>query len=66
MHQIYKHHLLLVAAAGLVFLSNLGAAQLFDEDEPKNAACAYEMQQRGDWITPTFNGELRTDKPILL
>jgi len=34
-------------------------------DEAKNAACAMEMLQRNDWITPTFNGQLRTDKPPL-
>lgn len=34
-------------------------------DEAKNAACAMEMLQRGDWVTPTFNGQLRTDKPPL-
>lgn len=34
-------------------------------DEAKNAACAWEMFQRGDWVTPTFNGQLRTDKPPL-
>jgi 4-amino-4-deoxy-L-arabinose transferase-like glycosyltransferase len=66
MQQTHKFQLLIIAAASLVFLTNLGAAQLFDEDEPKNAACAFEMFERGDWVTPTFNGELRTDKPILL
>lgn len=34
-------------------------------DESKNAACAMEMLQRGDWVVPTFNGQLRTDKPPL-
>jgi len=34
-------------------------------DEAKNAACAWEMYQRGDWVVPTFNGVLRTDKPPL-
>jgi 4-amino-4-deoxy-L-arabinose transferase-like glycosyltransferase len=61
-----KHHLLILLAAGLVFFTNLGAAALFDEDEPKNAVCGKEMFERGDWIVPTFNAELRTDKPILL
>jgi 4-amino-4-deoxy-L-arabinose transferase-like glycosyltransferase len=64
--QLVRHQLIIVAAACVVFLTNLGAAQLFDEDEPKNAACAQEMLARGDWVVPTFNGELRTDKPILL
>ena len=59
---------LLVAglAAMLVFFTNLGVPTLWDKDEPRNAACAMEMLQRGDWIVPTFNNDLRTDKPILI
>src|SRR3954451_17968579 len=54
------------ALAAAVFLGGLGLTHLWDEDEPKNAVCGQEMLQRGDWIVPTFNGQLRTDKPILL
>src|SRR5436853_4291671 len=54
------------ALAAVVFLSGLGLTHLWDEDEPKNAVCGQEMLGRGDWIVPTFNGQLRTDKPILL
>lgn len=50
----------------IVLFFNLGGATLFDEDEPKNAACGQEMFRRGDYLVPWFNGELRTDKPILL
>ncbi len=56
----------LMAAAGLVIFLQLGQVRLWDEDEPKNAVCGREMLERGDWIVPTFNGQLRTDKPILL
>lgn len=57
----------LVLLVGIVvFFTNLGGPKLFDEDEPKNAECGREMFVRGDWIVPTFNEELRTDKPILL
>lgn len=66
MYQGFRAHLLIVLVAGTVILTNLGAPRLWDEDEPKNAQCAYEMYERGDWVVPTFNGELRTDKPILL
>ncbi|GAA4413544.1 hypothetical protein GCM10023187_41940 [Nibrella viscosa] len=38
---------------------------LYGLDETKNAQCAREMLVRRDWIVPTFNGELRTDKPPL-
>jgi 4-amino-4-deoxy-L-arabinose transferase-like glycosyltransferase len=62
-----RHHpLLLSLISGLVFFTNLGGYSLFDEDEPKNAVCGFEMFERGDWIVPTFNAELRTDKPILI
>lgn len=55
-----------VAVAGLTFFLGLGSGQLFDEDEPKNAECGREMFERGDWIVPTFNHELRTEKPVLV
>ncbi len=61
-----RSQLLIVLVAGIVIFTNLGKPRLWDEDEPKNAQCAYEMFERGDWIVPTFNGDLRTDKPILL
>jgi 4-amino-4-deoxy-L-arabinose transferase-like glycosyltransferase len=54
------------ALASIVFLCNLGGPSLWDDDEPRNAGCAQEMQARNDWIVPTFNGRLRTDKPILI
>jgi len=60
------HGLLLALTCGLVFFFNLGSARLFDEDEPKNAECGREMFERGDWLVPTYNYELRTDKPIML
>lgn len=56
----------MAAFAAVIFGFNLGGAVLFDEDEPKNAACGREMWERGDWLVPTFNHELRTAKPILL
>lgn len=56
---------ILLAACALLFFLNLGVPGLWDEDEPRNATCAREMLQRGDLIVPTFNGELRTAKPVL-
>ncbi len=52
--------------AAIMLLTNLGAARLWDRDEPRNAGCAAEMLARGDWVTPVFNNELRTHKPVLL
>ncbi len=57
---------LLAAMAAASFFIALGSTRLWDEDEPKNAVCSQEMFARGDWVVPTFNGDLRTDKPILL
>ena len=54
------------ALAAVVLVGNLGGAKLWDEDEPRNSRCAVEMLERGDYVVPTFNGELRTHKPILL
>lgn len=56
---------LLLAVTATVYFTNLGAAKLWDRDEPRNAGCAREMLERGDWVTPYFNGELRTHKPVL-
>jgi 4-amino-4-deoxy-L-arabinose transferase-like glycosyltransferase len=66
MSTIAKSQLVVIFAAALVFFVNLGVPQLWDEDEPRNAACSREMLARGDWVVPTFNHELRTQKPVLL
>lgn len=59
-------HLLLLTAVGCaVLFINLGAAPLWDRDEPRNAGCAREMMERGDWVVPTFNAELRVLKPAM-
>ena len=59
-------NLLLILFAGLVLLlSNIWGYRIYMLDEVKNAGCAKEMFERGDWIVPTFNQELRTDKPPL-
>jgi 4-amino-4-deoxy-L-arabinose transferase-like glycosyltransferase len=56
----------MILIAGLVFFVNLGGPKLWDRDEPRNAGCAVEMIERGDWIVPMFNAELRVHKPVLL
>jgi 4-amino-4-deoxy-L-arabinose transferase-like glycosyltransferase len=60
------HYALLVLLAGTIFLANLGGPSLWDIDEGNNAEASREMMERGDWVVPTFNFELRTDKPALL
>ena len=61
-----RDRLLLIGIAIPVLFLALGQVDLWDRDEPRNAACAREMWQRGDWVVPTFNGELRAHKPVLL
>jgi len=63
---VYKHVAIILAVSGAVMLTGLGAPRLWDRDEPRNAGCAREMLERFDWIVPTFNGELRAHKPVLL
>ncbi len=60
-----KPRMTLVAICLLCFFLRLGDSKLWDRDEPRNARCAAEMLERGDWVVPTFNDELRTHKPIL-
>lgn len=51
----------------VIFMSffRLGSTTLFDVDEAVFAEAAKEMVESGNWITPTYNGENRYDKPIL-
>jgi len=44
----------------------LGSVTLFDVDEAVFSEASKEMVEGGNWITPTYNGENRYDKPILL
>ncbi len=61
-----NHPLVAITLLGLVlFMANIGGLSIYILDEAKNATCAREMWERADWVVPTFNGELRTDKPPL-
>ncbi len=60
------HLALVLAIAAVILFLNLGSARLWDRDEPRNAGCVVEMMQRGDWVVPMFNDELRHQKPVLL
>ena len=66
MRNPYIPILLVAVVAGGVLLPGTGTAPLWDEDEPKNAACSLAMLDSGNWIVPTFNGELRVEKPPLV
>ena len=39
---------------------------LWDRDEPRYAVAVREMRESGNWLVPTFNGEPRYHKPILI
>lgn len=55
-----------LGVAAMIFFTNLGTARLWDRDEPRNAQCAREMFEANEWIVPTFDGQLRSHKPVLL
>ncbi|OQP58212.1 hypothetical protein A3860_07765 [Niastella vici] len=55
---------LFIIAAFLLF-SSIGSTPMYILDEARNAQAAREMMERHDWIVPTFNGELRAQKPPL-
>ncbi|MGD9928533.1 MAG: ArnT family glycosyltransferase [Mangrovibacterium sp.] len=64
-HDFRYFSLLLFITAVLLYSSNISGVSIYILDEAKNAGCAREMFERGDLIVPTFNQELRTDKPPL-
>ncbi len=60
-----KNKFVLVALlATLVYGWNYWGTSIYILDEAKNAGCAAEMMQRGDWIIPMFNNEFH-DKPAV-
>lgn len=60
------HYLLLLAVTAALYLPNLGGPSLWDIDEGNNAEAAREMLESDNWRLPTFNFQLRVDKPALL
>ncbi len=60
-----RYFWLLAGLSVLLLFPSLGKTQLWIYDEVRNAECAREMWERGDWIVPTFNGKLRDLKPPL-
>lgn len=57
--------IIIICASILVLFANIWGYPLYILDEVKNAQCAYEMMESENYIVPTFNGALRTDKPPL-
>ncbi|MEI6564153.1 MAG: glycosyltransferase family 39 protein [bacterium] len=49
-----------------LYLSLTSASSLWDRDEPRFSQATVEMVASGNYLYPTFNGQLRPDKPILI
>lgn len=60
----YAIIILFVCSLSLYFL-NLSKTDIYILDEVKNSVCAYEMAYGSPLFVPTFNTNLRTDKPPL-
>jgi 4-amino-4-deoxy-L-arabinose transferase-like glycosyltransferase len=56
---------LLAVIAGL-YLLVAGRSTLWDRDEPRFSRATVEMVESGNYLVPTFNDQLRPDKPILI
>lgn len=60
-----KYRIFLFAIVLFISIFRLSSVTLFDVDEAVFAQATKEMIQTGNWLTPTYNGEPRYDKPIL-
>ena len=61
-----KSNIVVLVFAVVLFVSlfRLGSVLLFDVDEAVFAEATKEMVESGDYITATYNGDVRYDKPI--
>src|SRR4030067_2572161 len=57
--------LFLVLLGAVLYLTALGSRDFWAPVEPRYAEIARVMFMKGEWIVPTVNGDLYTDKPIL-
>ena len=60
-----KQLLFLFSLSIMLLFLGLGKVPLWIYDEVRNAECAREMYEKGEWVIPTFNGALRISKPPL-
>jgi len=58
--------LLIILAVFSNYLFVSTRTTLWDRDEPRYARCAMEMVESGNYLLPTFNGQIWFDKPPLL
>ena len=66
MNREWQRELLIILAVSLPFIFwGIGSISLLDPDEGMYGAIAREMVEKGDWITPHFNGVRYLEKPPL-
>src|ERR1051325_6558245 len=59
-----KHLLFLCLFCALLYFFGLGSRDFWAPVEPRYAEIARVMFFKGEWLVPTINGNLYTDKPI--
>jgi len=57
--------LLILLFGSVLYLTNLGAWDLWPSDEPRFGQIEREMLRSGDWLVPHLNNAVYTDKPPL-
>jgi len=62
---MYRIFLPIIVLTVFISFFKLGSFILFDVDEAVFSEATKEMIETSNWITPTYNGENRYDKPIL-
>ena len=55
----------LLAVAIIPYFLNLGVSSIWDANEAFYAQTPREMMEAGDYVTPSFNFQLRMNKPVL-
>jgi 4-amino-4-deoxy-L-arabinose transferase-like glycosyltransferase len=60
-----KYLPILIFFGSFLYYSSGTRAPMFFYDEERNSGCAREMAERADFVVPTFNYQLRSDKPVL-
>ena len=67
MFESSRHRLLaaLLAAVVIPYFLNLGVSSIWDANEAFYAQTPREMIEAGDYVTPSFNFQLRMNKPVL-
>ncbi|HEY2142932.1 MAG TPA: glycosyltransferase family 39 protein, partial [Candidatus Udaeobacter sp.] len=65
MKSAIRNFALLFAGCVLFHIAGTWSLPLIDRDEPRFAEASREMIERGDYIVPYFNNQLRLDKPPL-